>query len=404
MTEALRELPAGRRVGARLAESVAIRALGRVEQGAVELRLPGGRVYRAGAGDPIVVTVTSNDVFRRLARSPGLGFGESYAAGDWHTDDLPGLIALVVRNLETWRARSRLARLDRRRPYISPRQSLRKARTNIQYHYDLGNDFYRLFLDESMTYSCALWQESDTLEHAQERKLRAICEKLHLSPNDHVLEIGCGWGSFALLAAGEYGARVTGVTLSQQQLELARERVAAAGLADRVEIRLQDYRTLDGQFSKLASIEMLEAIGCAQYPTFFAACDRLLAPGGLAAIQVIGMPDQRFERYRRKEDWIQRYIFPGSLLPSLEALQTAMSRASGLMVIGLDEIGPHYAETLKAWRERFFAGLPAVRALGYDDRFIRTWDFYLSSCEALFRTRAIRDMQLVLGRPFEEPA
>jgi cyclopropane-fatty-acyl-phospholipid synthase len=404
VSEVLRELPAGRRIGAGLAERAAIRALDHVEHGALELRLPGGRVYRAGTGDPIVVTVTSNEVFRRLARSPGLGFGESYAAGNWHTDDLPGLIALVVRNLETWRAGSRLARLDRHRPHLSPRQGLRKARANIQYHYDLGNDLYRLFLDESMTYSCALWQEGDTLERAQERKLRAICEKLRLRPGDHVLEIGCGWGSFALLAAGEYGARVTGVTLSQQQFELARERVAAAGLADRVEIRLQDYRTLEGQFSKIASIEMLEAIGCAQYPTFFAACDRLLAPGGLAAIQAIGMPDQLFERYRRKEDWIQRYIFPGALLPSLEALQTAMSRGSRLMVVGLDEIGPHYADTLRVWRERFFGSLPAVRALGFDDRFVRTWDFYLASCEALFRTRAIRDMQLVLGRPFEEPA
>ena len=218
-----------------------------------------------------------------------------------------------------------------------------------------------------------------------------------------MLEIGCGWGSFALMAAREYGARVTGVTLSQQQLELARERVAAAGLADRVEIRLQDYRTLEGQFSKIASIEMLEAIGYAQYPTFFAACDRLLAPGGLAAIQVIGMPDQRFERYRRKEDWIQRYIFPGSLLPSLEALQTAMSRASGLMVRRARGDRAALRGHAEGWRERFFASLPAVRALGFDDRFIRTWDFYLASCEALFRTRAIRDMQLVLGRPFEEP-
>jgi cyclopropane-fatty-acyl-phospholipid synthase len=404
VTEALREVPGRRRVGARLAESVAIRALSRIEHGAIELRLPGGRVYRAGTGEPIVVTVNSNDVFRRLARSPGLGFGESYVAGDWHTDDLPGLIALVVRNVEAWRAGSRLARLDRHRPHVSPRQGLRKARANIQYHYDLGNEFYRLFLDESMTYSCALWQDGDTLEQAQERKLRAICEQLRLRPGDHVLEIGCGWGSFALTAAREYGARVTGVTLSQQQLELARERVAAAGLAGRVEIRLQDYRTLEGQFSKIASIEMLEAIGHAQYPTFFGACERLLAPGGLVAIQVIGMPDQRFERYRRKEDWIQRYIFPGSLLPSLEALQTAMRSASGLMVIGLDEIGPHYADTLKAWRERFLASLARVRALGFDDRFVRTWDFYLASCEALFSTRAIRDMQLLLGRPFEEAA
>jgi cyclopropane-fatty-acyl-phospholipid synthase len=404
VTEVLREVPTGRRFGSRLAESAALRALDRLDYGAIELRLPGGHVHRAGTGSPIVVNVTSNDLFRRIARSPGLGFGESYAAGEWSTDDLPGFIALVVRNLETWRAGSRLARLDRHRPHIARRQGLRKARANIQYHYDLGNDLYRLFLDESMTYSCAQWEQGDTLEQAQERKLRAICEKLRLHAGDHVLEIGCGWGSFALMAAGEYGARVTGVTLSQQQFELARERVAAAGLAGRVEIRLQDYRTLEGRFSKIASIEMLEAIGHAQYPTYFAACDRLLAPGGLAAIQVIGMPDQRFERYRRKEDWIQRYIFPGSLLPSLEALQTAMSRSSTLMVVGLAEIGPDYADTLAAWRDRFFANLRAVRALGFDDRFVRTWDFYLASCEALFRTRAIRDMQLVLGRPFEAPA
>jgi cyclopropane-fatty-acyl-phospholipid synthase len=180
--------------------------------------------------------------------------------------------------------------------------------------------------------------------------------------------------------------------------------VAAAGLADRVEIRFEDYRTLTGQFTKIASIEMLEAIGDAQYPTFFAACDRLLTPGGSVAIQVIGMPDQRFGRYRRKEDWIQRYIFPGGLLPSLEALQTAMRQSSGLIVTGLEEIGPHYADTLREWRSRFLAGLPEVRALGFDGRFARTWDFYLATCEALFRTRAIRDMQLVLTRPLEEPA
>ncbi len=405
MSEALRGIPkAGTSLGGRVAERVAIHALAGLRHGALELRLPDGAVHRAGSGEPVVVTVESNDLFRRLARSPRIGLGESYVAGDWHTDDLPGLVALVIRNVELWRRDSRLARVERFRPHFTPRQSPRKARRNIRYHYDLGNDFYRLFLDESMTYSSAVWEPDDTLEQAQERKLRMICDKLALGPGDHVLEIGCGWGSFALMAAGEYGARVTGVTISQEQLELARSRVAAAGLADRVEILFQDYRTLEGQFTKIASIEMLEAIGYSQYPTFFAACDRLLAPGGLAAIQVIGMPDQRFERYRRKEDWIQRYIFPGSLLPSLEVLQTTMSRSSELIVVGLEEIGPHYADTLHAWRERFFARLPEVRRLGFDERFVRTWDFYLASCEALFRTRAIRDMQLVLGRPFEEPA
>ena len=405
MSEVLRDVPRARtRFGARIVERTVIRALDRMEYGALELHLPDGGVHRGGSGDPVVVTVESNDLFRRLARSPRIGLGESYVAGDWHADDLPGLVELAIRNVEVWRRGSRLARLERYRPHLAPRQSLQRARRNIGYHYDLGNDFYRLFLDESMTYSCAVWEPGDTLEQAQERKLRTICDKLDLGPGDHVLEIGCGWGSFALLAAGEYGARVTGVTISQEQFDAARARVAAAGLSDRVEILFQDYRTLEGRFTKIASIEMLEAIGYAQYPAFFAACDRLLVPGGAAAIQVIGMPDQRFERYRRKEDWIQRYIFPGSLLPSLEALQTAMSRSSELIVVGLEEIGPHYAETLRVWRERFLARLPEVRALGFDERFVRTWDFYLASCEALFRTRAIRDMQLVLRRPFEDPA
>jgi cyclopropane-fatty-acyl-phospholipid synthase len=364
----------------------------------------GDRTY--GRGGPVMVVTRPEEFFLRLGRDQLIGFGESYLTGAWDAEDLTGFLTGLASHVADLvpQPLQRLRSLVFRGTPTAHRPSQDHTRELIAHHYDLSNDLFRLFLDESMTYSCALWQQGDTLEQAQERKLRAICGKLRLHPGDHVLEIGCGWGSFALMAAGEYGARVVGVTLSQQQLELARERVAAAGLADRVEIRLQDYRTVEGRFSKIASIEMLEAIGYAQYPTFFAACDRLLAPGGLAAIQVIGMPDQRFERYRRKEDWIQRYIFPGSLLPSLEALQTAMSRASGLMVVGLDEIGPHYAETLKAWRERFLASLPEVRALGFDDRFVRIWDFYLASCEALFRTRAIRDMQLVLGRPFEEPA
>ena len=213
-----------------------------------------------------------------------------------------------------------------------------------------------------------------------------------------MLEIGCGWGSFALLAAGEYGARVTGLTLSERQGLLARERAAAAGLGERIEIRLQDYRTLDGQFTHIASIEMLEAIGHAQYPVFFAACDRLLEPGGRACVQTIAIPDERYERYRRHDDWIRRYIFPGSLLPSVEALQKAMRRASSLRPAGLDEIGPHYATTLQAWRTRFLSRLVDVRRLGYDERFVRTWDFYLAYCEAAFRARSLRDVQLVLSR------
>ncbi len=402
MSETLRTVPAARGRGTRAAERIVLHALEGIEGGTIELRLPDGAVHRFGAGPPVAVEVTSRDLFRRLLWRPRLGLGESYVAGDWRSDDPPWLFELLIRRVDRWRAESRLARLERFRPHIPPRQSLRRARRNIGYHYDLGNDLYRLFLDDSLTYSCAIWEQGDTLEQAQERKLRRICEQLELRPGDRVLEIGCGWGSFALLAAGEFGARVTGLTISERQGVLARERVTAAGLGERIEIRLQDYRTLDGQFTHIVSIEMLEAIGHAQYPVFFASCDRLLEPGGNACVQTIAIPDERYEGYRRHDDWIRRYIFPGSLLPSVEALQKAMTRASSLRPAGLDEIGSHYATTLQAWRTRFLSRLDDVRRLGYDERFVRTWEFYLAYCEAAFRARSLRDVQLVLARPLEQ--
>jgi cyclopropane-fatty-acyl-phospholipid synthase len=398
MSETLRAVPVARGAGARAAERIVLHALERIEGGTIELRFPDGAVHRFGAGRPVAVEVASRDLFRRLLWRPRLGLGESYAAGDWRADDLPWLFELLIGRIDRWRRESRLARLERFRPHVPPRQGLRRARRNIRYHYDLGNDLYALFLDDSLTYSCAIWADGDSLERAQERKLRRVCERLGLRPGDHVLEIGCGWGSFALLAAAEYGARITGLTLSEQQAALAWERVAAAGLGDRIEIRLQDYRTLEGQFTHVASIEMLEAIGHAQYPVFFAACDRLLEPGGRVCVQTIAIPDELYERYRRHDDWIRRYIFPGSLLPSVEALSKAMTRASSLRRVGLEEIGPHYAPTLQAWRTRFLSRLDTVRRLGYDERFIRTWDFYLAYCEAAFRTRSLRDVQLVLSR------
>jgi cyclopropane-fatty-acyl-phospholipid synthase len=398
LSEILRTVPVARGAGARVAERIVLHSLERIQGGTIELRLPDGVVHRFGAGPPVEVEVASRDLFRRLLWRPRLGLGESYVAGDWRADDLPWLFELLIGRIDRWREESWLARLERFRPHVPPRQGLRRARRNIGYHYDLGNDLYGLFLDESLTYSCAIWEQGDALEQAQERKLRRICERLELGPGDHVLEIGCGWGSFALLAAGEYGARVTGLTISEQQAALARQRVETAGLGSRIEIRLQDYRTLEGQFTHIASIEMLEAIGHAQYPVFFAACDRLLEPGGRACMQTIAIPDERYERYRRHDDWIRRYIFPGSLLPSVEVLQKAMTRASSLRLGGLDEIGPHYGTTLQAWRTRFLSRLDDVRRLGYDERFVRTWEFYLAYCEAAFRTRSLRDVQLVCSR------
>jgi cyclopropane-fatty-acyl-phospholipid synthase len=390
-------------------ERIALRALTGIAIGDLELRLPEGRPHRFGApgtGPSATVTVESDDLFRRLARRPRLGLGEAYAAGDWRADDLVALFTLLILNIEAARRRppvATIAALERFWPRLPARNGLRRAERNIQYHYDIGNELYRLFLDESLTYSCAYFERpEETLEQAQQNKYRRICAKLELGLGDDVLEIGCGWGGFALHAAGERGARVTGLTISREQHELARRRVAEAELEHLVEIRYEDYRRTEGRFAKIASIEMLEAIGHEQYGAFFAACDRLLAPGGLACIQTIAIPDQRYESYRRRTDWIREYIFPGSLLPSLAALTDAMTRSSQLIVHGLEDIGIHYARTLREWRERFFENIQAVRALGYDDRFERIWEFYLAYCEAAFATRSLRDLQLVLTRPFND--
>ena len=410
MTVQLREIPKPRVLGGSLAQRVLLRLLERwVTIGVLHVRLPGGEERRFGGhapGPSVRLDVLSDDLFRRLARSWKMGLGEAYAVGDWRTDDLPGLCELLFRNVESARRSpglERWMRLQRSRPHLPASNTMRRARGHIRYHYDLGNDLYRLFLDESMTYSCAVWEHAgETLERAQQNKLRRICEKLQLGPDDHVLEIGCGWGSFAIHAASTTGCRVTGVTISQEQHALATERVRAAGLSDRVEILFQDYRTLQGTFTKVASIEMFEAIGLKQYPTYFQTIDRLLAPNGLACVQTIAIPDHRFDRYRRTEDWIQRYIFPGSLLPSLSAITQAMTRSSELHIHDVEEIGVNYADTLREWRVRFLARLDEVRALGYDERFVRIWEFYLASCEAAFRTRSIRDVHLVLTRSFND--
>jgi cyclopropane-fatty-acyl-phospholipid synthase len=335
----------------------------------------------------------------RIARSPKLALGESYQAGEWHADDLVPLLELLLLNAAPGRERHRWwRRFAESRPRPNRRQGLFAARRNIAAHYDLGNDLFRLMLDPTMTYSCALFEsDSESLEDAQRRKLRSVCNQLELGPDDHVLEIGCGWGSFALTAAREYGARVTAVTISREQAALARRRVARAGLGDRIEVVERDFRELEGSYTKIASIEMLEAVGEKLWTPFFAACDRLLAAGGRACIQTIVVPDERLARYRSSPDWIERHVFPGCLIPSRAAVRRALEPTS-LDVVGDTEIGPHYATTLRRWRERFHANLGGVRDLGYDERFVRTWNFYLASCEALFSTGLMRDAQLVLAR------
>jgi cyclopropane-fatty-acyl-phospholipid synthase len=321
-------------------------------------------------------------------------------ADEWDAPDLVSLFELLLGNAAAAAERhSTLRRLFEAPPRPNRRNGLLRARRNIEYHYDLGNDLFELMLDETMTYSCAVWEdEGEPLADAQRRKLRRVCDKLELGPDDRVLEIGCGWGSFGILAAQERGCRVTGLTLSPSQAAFARERIRTAGVDHLVEVREEDYRTHAGSYSKVASIEMLEAIGEKQFGTYFAAIDRFLEPGGAACVQTILIPDGRWERYRRKPDWIERYIFPGCLIPSLAALATASGTHSRLLIDDVEEIGPGYAETLKRWRETFEGNLGEVRALGYDRRFERTWRFYLAFCEAGFRTRVLRDAQLTLRR------
>jgi len=386
-------LPLVERLAARTLE----RVLEGIEGGTIEVRLPHGHELRFGSGPAVRMTIEDTRLFRRLATRPRLGLGESYQAGEWWSDDLPALLELLARNAERGAAQHPLLRrFAYARPRLNRRTGLLAARRNIRYHYDLGNDFFALFLDDTMTYSCAVIErDGEPLADAQRRKLRMACDKLELGPDDHVLEIGCGWGSFALTAAGEYGARVTGITLSPAQAELARRRVADAGLADRVEIRLQDFREVEGTFTKIASIEMIEAIGERLLPTFFETVDRVLAPGGRACIQSILIPDARYRRYRSSPDWIERHVFPGCLIPSLGALTQA---AGPLRIRDVEHIGRHYGETLARWRATFDARLGAVRDLGFDERFIRTWDFYLASCEALFRAGLIDDAQIVVTR------
>jgi cyclopropane-fatty-acyl-phospholipid synthase len=380
----------------RTAFAVLERALAHVEGGTLEVRLPGGAVRRFGSGPPVTMEIHDSRFFRRVATRGKVGVGESYTAGEWDSDDLVALFELLLRNAADAARRHRFVRqLLESRPRLNRRNGLLGAKRNIAYHYDLGNDLFGLMLDETMTYSCAIFERPDQpLAEAQRLKYRRICDKLDLQPHDRVLEIGCGWGGFARLAAEEYGCSVTGLTISAEQAALARTRTAGLD----VRILEEDYRLHEGSYTKVASIEMLEAIGERQFPTYFETIDRLLEPGGVACIQTILVPDERWGRYRKTPDWIERYVFPGCLIPSLGALSQALE-SSDLELREVDEIGPHYAETLRRWRSSFHERIAEVRRLGHGRRFERTWDFYLAFCEAAFRTETLRDAQLTLARP-----
>ena len=356
---------------------------------------PAARISDAGPAEARAY-LHDDRVFLRLALRGELGAGESFVAGEWSSDDLVGLLRVALRATAARGVESPLTRIAQLPALVRYRRRRDRAERNVHAHYDLGNRFYRLFLDETLTYSCAIWPSPNmSLADAQRAKLDRMCDWLELAPRDHLLEIGCGWGSMAIHAAKTRGCRVTAITLSREQHELASARVAAEGLADRVAVQYRDYRDVTGRFDKIVSIEMLEQVGDAHLPTFFATCARALAPGGLLAVQTITMPDDRFETYRRRVDWMQTYVFPGTLIPSLAAIRAA---CAPLSIARSDDIGPDYAPTLRAWRERYVAALPDVRALGFDTRFIRTWLLYLAFSEAAFSERTLGDHQLLFVR------
>lgn len=352
----------------------------------------------------------NDPAFYRLAALNGsVGAGEAYMDGLWECDDLVALVRILVRNRERLDAMetgtARLGGWLMQGLHLLSRNTRTGSRRNIAAHYDLGNPLFKLFLDENLMYSSAIYHYQDeSLEVAAARKLDRICTKLGLGPQHRVVEIGTGWGGFALHAAGKYGCHVTTTTISREQYELATERVAAAGLQDRITLLLQDYRDLDGTFDRVVSIEMIEAIGHQYLDTYFAKVASLLKPDGQALIQAITIEDHRYAQALDSVDFIKRHIFPGSFIPSVAAMTGAIGRASDLRLFNLEDIGPSYALTLKAWRERFHARIEQVRALGYDERFIRMWDFYLAYCEGGFRERSIGNVHLWLTRPDARPA
>ena len=360
-------------------------------------------------GDPasdVAATVRIHDpaVYTALLLRGSLGGAEAYLDGLWDADDLVAAVRALARSRRSLEALERglaprLARAALLPLHWLRRNTRRGSRRNIAAHYDLGNQFFALFLDSTLTYSCGLFETPEaTLEEASFAKYERACRWLDLRAEDHVLEIGSGWGGFALHAAGRIGCRITTTTISRQQYELARERVAAAGLAGRVEVLFADYRELAGQFDKLVSIEMIEAVGHANLPAYFRACNDRLRPGGAMFLQAITNPENAYEASLRNVDFVKRYVFPGGQVVSLGAICDAAARAGALQPTRVEDVTPHYAETLRRWRARMAENRGRMRALGLDERFLRLWDFYLAYCEGGFRERAIRTLQIRLER------
>jgi cyclopropane-fatty-acyl-phospholipid synthase len=390
----------------RVARAAALRSMAHISRGHVAITEGGQRLEFGHAAAKLRAEIQVKDVtfYRRAAFGGSVGAAEAYMDGQWACDDLAALVRIVVANqpakdsLETGLAR--LALPLQRLMHRLNENTRRGSRRNIAAHYDLGNDLYRLFLDPTMAYSCGFFQgENSTMEQASAAKFDLVCRKLGLAPGMSVIEIGTGWGGFALHAASNYGCRVTTTTISAQQYTLASEKIQASGLEDKITLLKSDYRDLRGQYDRLVSIEMIEAVGDRRLTTFFRTCAGLLKADGLALIQAITVPDRAYAAYVKNPDFINLYIFPGGCCPSMEAMTRAATAATDLRLVQLQDLTPHYVRTLQEWRRAFTANLAAVRALGYDERFIRMWHCYFCYCEGAFAEQYTGVVQLLYAKP-----
>ncbi len=386
-----------------MSRRVILELLSRIRVGTLTL-VDGSHRYIFGSGTPAAtVTVHSDRVWPMLFRG-SRGLAESYAQGLWDSPDLVAVIRLAARNVVA---------LDRLRAHLAPvrtplqiargaivQNTRTRSRKDIAAHYDLGNELFSRMLDPTMTYSCALFEHPGmTLEEAQVAKLERICDKLDLGADDHLVEIGTGWGALAIHAAATRGCRVTTTTISREQRDYARAAIQRAGLAERVDIRLQDYRDLSGSYDKLVSVEMIEAVGWQHFGTFFAKCSELLVPHGAMLLQAIAIDDRAYEVEKASKSFMNTHIFPNGCLPSMEIIARNVARRTDMQTLHVEDLTPHYVRTLVRWREQFLAHADELERLGYDDRFQRLWTLYLAYCEAGFAERRICELQIVLGKP-----
>ena len=393
-------------------QDVVLKLMSKMDKGNLHITLSDGQQITLGNGEGKIcanMVINDDEFYKRVILFGDIGFGEAYVDGLWDTDNITNVIKWVLHNIEnapsvsgskTQSATLNLLKLFNKLSHFKRANTLEGSRKNISEHYDLNNDFFASFLDPTMTYSSAyFYKDGLSLQEAQIAKYERLCRQLNLKASDHVLEIGSGWGGNAIYMAKTYGCRVTSLTISEEQHKMAVERVEAEGLSDRVSILIKDYRQMEGQFDKIVSVEMLEAVGHNYMEVYFKKVNGLLKKNGILALQVITSPDSRYDSLRNSVDWIQKHIFPGSLLPSVGAINSAVNRTGDLTMVDLKDIGMDYAITLKLWYDAFNANLGKVRSLGFDDTFIRKWNYYLCYCEAAFTMRNINTMQLVYTRP-----